>query len=291
MIAADITWTEQPADPRRLWSSLVQAERDAAYNNNLAVANSAELITARDAASAKLRAERASALDIPYGPGERMRFDLYPVPAYGAPCLVFIHGGYWQRNSREVFAHIVDGLSAAGWSVAIPGYTLAPEASLAGITAEIGLSLDWLAENGIHHGIGGPVVLAGWSAGGHLAALQLAHPLVRAGIAISGVFDLAPIRDTFLNAALKLTDEEIETLSPLRLPPVPKPLAIAYGTAEVPTLIHDSRRLHEVRAAAHAPGPLVPIAGADHFTIMNELASPDGALVRLARTLIESHKS
>ena len=76
----------------------------------------------------------------------------------------------------------------------------------------------------------GPWSLAGWSAGAQLAAMHLGHRLVAAGLAISGVYDLGPLRDTALNDALNLSDEEIATLSPLRLPPTLKPLAIAYGT-------------------------------------------------------------
>lgn len=282
---------EMPDDPRLRWATLSQAERDAAYDNNAAVANSAELIAERNAASARLRAERAGALDVPYAGSERTRFDLYPVPGYGAPCLVFLHGGYWQRNSREVFALLVEGLAARGWAVAIPGYTLAPEATLTRIVSEIGLALDWLAGNAVHYGMGGPVVLAGWSAGAQLTALALSHPHVTAGLAISGVYELEPIRDTILNRALNLTDEEIAMLSPLRLPAVPKPLAIAYGTAEVPALVCDSLRFHALRGAAGAPGPLVPVEGADHFTILDHLRRPDGCLVETARALVQGHRS
>ena len=107
-----------------------------------------------------------------------------------------------------------------------------------------------------------------------------------AGLAISGVFDLAPIRETYLDEKLHLTDEEVATLSPLRLPVVPKPLAIAYGTSELPALVADSRDLHARRSAAGAPGPLIPIAGADHFTILDEMRRPDGALVGAARALL-----
>lgn len=291
MSGSDWVPEEIPADPRRLWQQLSQAERDAAYDNTKAVANSAALIAERNEASASLRARYPGALDVPYAEGERTRFDLYPAVDKAAPCLVFLHGGYWQRNSREVFAMLVEGLAARGWAVAIPGYTLAPDATLTRIAAEVGLALDWLAETGPSYGIAGPVILAGWSAGAQLTALALGHPRVTAGLAISGVYDLAPIRDTGLNAALSITDEEIGTLSPVRLPVVQKPLAIAYGSAELPALVWDSRRFHAMRAAAHAPGPLVPIASADHFTILEQLRREDGALVQLARMLVEGHRS
>jgi arylformamidase len=278
---------ETPA-PQQVWSSLDEARRNAAYDNNAAVANSARLIEARNSASAAYRKAHSGSLDIPYAPGDRTAFDLYPAPDPRAPCLVFIHGGYWLRNSREFFAAYAEGLAQHGWSVAMPGYTLAPQASLTAIVREIGVALDWLADHGPAHGIAGRVVVSGWSAGAQLAALHLGHRLVAAGLAISGVYDLAPLRDTGLNDVLKLSDAEIATLSPVRTPPgSPKPLAIAYGTAELPALVHDSRELHALRSGAHAPGPLLPIVGADHFSILEELRRPRGELVRAARRLIE----
>ncbi|HEY6830908.1 MAG TPA: alpha/beta hydrolase [Pseudolabrys sp.] len=263
-----------------------RAARDAAYNNGAAVANSAELNQARREASAAFRAAHGGALDLPYGPGERNKWDLYPAADAGAPCFVFVHGGYWQMNDRQAFACVAEGLAAHGWSVALPGYTLAPDASLTTIVGEIRAALDWLKDKGPSYGIAGPVVLSGWSAGGHLAALVLDHPVVAAGLALSGIYELGPLRDTYINDKLKLTDDEIGPLSPLRLPVVQKPLAIAYGSREVAALINDSRALHAHRAATHAPGALVPVAGADHFTILHELRSPAGVLVRQALALI-----
>ena len=279
--------THRPFDPRGKWAELSQAERSAAYDNNAAVKNSPALIAERNEASSRLRGTLKSHLDLPYGERANNKIDLYPAAKPDAPCLMFVHGGYWQRNSRELFAMLVEGVAAHGWSVAIPGYSLAPEVSLTDIAAEIPRALDWLAAHGASYGIAGPVVLSGWSAGAHLVAMALDHPRVHAGLAISGVYDLAPIRDTGLNNALKLTDEEIATLSPLRLPVTPKRLDIAYGSNELPALVMDSINLHEKRATAQAPGKLIPVAGADHFTILEALRRPDGVLVEAALRLLD----
>ncbi|WP_370139162.1 MULTISPECIES: alpha/beta hydrolase [unclassified Bradyrhizobium] len=279
--------TIRSADPRGRWPELSQAERDAAYDNNAAVKNSAALIAERNEASGRLRGTLKSHLDLPYGERANNKIDLYPAARPDAPCLVFLHGGYWQRNSRELFAMLVEGVAAHGWSVAIPGYSLAPEVSLTDIVGEIPRALDWLAAHGASHGIAGPVVLSGWSAGAHLVAMALDHPRVQAGLAISGVYDLAPIRDTGLNKALKLTDQEIATLSPLRLPVTQKRLDIAYGSNELPALVNDSIDFHEKRAAAGAPGKVIPVEDADHFTILEALRRPDGVLVGAARRLLD----
>lgn len=269
------------------WATLSQAERNAAYDNNTAVKNSPELIAARNAAAKAYRAANPKGLDVPYGTASRQQWDLFPAAKATAPCLVFIHGGYWQRNSREDFAHLAEGIRAHGWAAALPSHTLAPDASLTTIVAEIHAALDWLAASGPAHGIAaGKIVVSGWSAGGHLTAMSLAHRAVTAGLAISGVYELGPIRDTVLNEKLKLTDDELAKFSPLRMPVVEKPMAIAYGSRELPALVNDSRHLHGKRASAHAAGPLIPISGADHFTILEELRKPDGQLVAAARHLL-----
>jgi acetyl esterase/lipase len=149
------------------------------------------------------------------------------------------------------------------------------------------MALDWLARHGDAHGAGGPAIVTGWSAGAQLAAMALDHPHAKAGVGISGVYELGPIRDTDLNTALKLSDEEIATLSPLRLPPSEKPFSIAYGTAELPALVEDSRQLHRLRATSHAPGWLLPIAGANHFTVLNALSAPNGEILAAILAMAE----
>ena len=267
------------------WAKLDQAARDAAYNNAAGVPGSADITAGWREASGRLRAARPERLDLPYGPGERQRWDLFPAPDPSAPCLAFIHGGYWQRNTKDGFACMVQGALARGWSAALPGYTLAPQATLSEIVAEISASLDWFAANAPSHGVAGPLVLSGWSAGGHLAACAADHPRVAGTIAISGVFDLAPIRDTYLNAALTLSDADIASCSPLRAP-AHKPVAVVWGARELPGLVWQSETYVGARARAGLPGGAMPIAGADHFSVLEHLRHPQGAMLSVAATLV-----
>jgi acetyl esterase/lipase len=269
------------------WQGATPAARDLAYDNTRAVTDSAQLIAARNEEAATFRAAHAGHLDLAYGPGQRQQWDLFPGANPNAPCLVFIHGGYWQRNRREDFCAFMAGALAMGWSAALPGYTLAPTATLTDIVDEISASLDWLAANGSAHGIAGPVVLSGWSAGGHLTGMAMKHPRVAAGLAISGVYELAPIRDTSLNDAVQLSLAEVAALSPLRLPMVDKPVAVAFGTGELPELRRQSREWHTARSEAHCPGPLVPVKGVDHFRILEALKTPDAVLMRAAADLLK----
>ncbi len=266
------------------WMTMSLEARNLAFNNVAHVGPGVAQRTTDGwaAASKVLREQRPEHLDLAYATGERTKWDLYPATDPMAPCMVHIHGGYWQRGSKEAFACLAQGALAHGWSAALPGYTLAPEASLTRIADELWAAFDWLDAEAAGHGIRGPVIVTGWSAGGHLTALMLEHRKVAAGLAISGVFELAPLRDSpHVNDKVGLTEMEIETLSPMRRRPSPnKPLSIAYGTGELPAMIVSSRDYHAYRAHAHRPGDLIPIVGTDHFTILDGLRQVDSVLTR-----------
>lgn len=283
MAAPNVMAAKQAAAKDIDWMTMSLEARNLAFNNvaNVGAEFARQKTEGWTTASQALRTQRPLHLNLAYAPGDRTKWDLYPAADPQAPCYVHIHGGYWQRGSREIFACMAEGLLAQGWSAALPGYTLAPDASLAQIMQELRTALDWFAAQAGAHGIRGPVILSGWSAGGHLTAALLDHPRVAAGLTISGIFDLAPLRDSpHVNDQVKLTEGEIETLSPMRLPGVNKPLAIAYGTRELPAMIASSRDFHAYRAHANLPGDLIPVVNTNHFTILDELRSPGSHLTR-----------
>jgi arylformamidase len=251
-----------------------RAALDAAYNNGAAVRNSAEIVKDWQARSDRLRNARAATLDLRYGPAERNRIDLFEA-GKRAPLVVFIHGGYWQNRCKELFSFLASGPLAHGISVALVGYTLAPQARLDAIVSEIRSSLDYLSKS--HSGM----VVAGWSAGGHLTAMSMPHPAVTAGLAISGIYDLEPMRLSYINDKLKLDEAEQQRNSPAKNGmKFDKPMVIAYGKAELPELQRQSEEFG-MKADARVLG----LEGHDHFTILEELASPAGALTQALRTL------
>ena len=87
--------------------------------------------------------------------------------------------------------------------------------------------------------------------------------------------------------AVKLSEEEIQKLSPMRRPIVNKPLGIAYGTGELPAMIASSRDYHAYRSQGHVPGDLIPIANTNHFTILDELRQPNSTLTRAVIAMAE----
>src|SRR5258707_4319336 len=127
------------------WRTMSQQELDLGLNNGVAVAGSAELVADWDRRSMEIRARYSDHLDLRYGPRERNRIDFFKA-AEKAPTLLFIHGGYWQMPAKEVFAIFAGGPMAHGINVAMLRYTLAPDATLDEIVAEIHHGLEFLAE-------------------------------------------------------------------------------------------------------------------------------------------------
>lgn len=268
-----------------------RAARDAAYNNGAAVANSQALLAFWRERSAAFRAAHPGAkLDVAYGPHERQGVDFYPCGKPGAPALLLIHGGYWQIpvHTRATFAALAEGPLARGIDVGFAGYVLAPEAGLREIVGQVRSALDLFGRILTEHGSDrARVCSAGWSAGGHLAVATMDHPLVAGALAISGIFDLEPLRHTYINDKLGLNEADATALSPIRTPgAVAKPVALAVGAKELPALIDQSRAYAAARAAAGAPVTLDLLDGRDHFTIVEELAAPDGRLTARVRGLL-----
>jgi arylformamidase len=270
------------------WRSMTQEERDRGLNNSAAVADSGRIVAGWDLASAKLRAAHAAHLDLRYGPRERNRIDFLKV-ADRAPTLVFIHGGYWQMRAKENFTVFAEGPMAHGINVALIGYTLAPDATLEEIVGEIHSGIGFLAEQLPALGVDADrIVVSGWSAGGHLTAMAIEHPKVKGGVAISGIYDLEPIRHSYLNEKLKLDEAMSYRNSPLlQHSGSATPLALVVGGAELPQLRKQTADFAAFRASHALPVAYEEIPGADHFTVMKELSSPSGRITTLIREMIE----
>jgi arylformamidase len=255
---------------------------DAAYNNTEAVRDSADFRERWQRRSEAIRAGKGARLDLRYGERPRANLDYFPCGKPKPPLFVFIHGGYWQRNDKEMFAFVCDGPRPHGIDVAAVGYTLAPQARLTDIVAEIRQALTVLAEHADELGFDRErLFVGGWSAGGHLTAMVAQHPACRGGLPISGVFDLEPIALNYLNEKLQLDAAEITSLSPLnvlaeRMPP----LRMFVGGRELPELKRQSAAYAEAARGGGLPVELTVLPGHHHFSILDELSRPEGAITR-----------
>lgn len=213
-----------------------------------------------------------------YGPGERQKMDLFHPAGKPEGLVVFVHGGYWLRFHRHVWSHFAEGLTARGYAVAMPSYTLAPEARISEITREIARAVEGAARL-----IAGPIRLTGHSAGGHLVARLLCRdvlldPGVRTrlerSVPISPVSDLRPLLDTSMNETLGLDPDEAEAESPALHPAPEVPVTVWVGAEERPVFLDQARWLAEAWGAEHRIAP-----GRHHFDVIDGLRDPDSPLV------------
>jgi acetyl esterase/lipase len=270
------------------WRAMSRLELDRGLNNSKAVSGSTEMVAGWEQRSGEMRRRFPDHIGLRYGPRERNRIDFLKA-ADSAPTLLFIHGGYWQARSKEVFTIVAEGPMAHGINVALIGYTLAPDATLDEIVAEIHAGIDYL--NGQLPALGAAaegIVVSGWSAGGHLTSMVLSHPKVRGGMAISGIYDLEPIRHSYLNEKLQADEAVAQRNSPMMLAGGPsKPLSLVVGSAELPLLRKQTADFAGHRASFGLPVTYEEIPGADHFSILQEMMSPTGRITTLVRQLFE----
>jgi acetyl esterase/lipase len=272
-----------------LYRGMDRAALDAAYDNGAAVGpvKRERYVADRRIRSEAFRERHRGRIDVPYGAGARQRLDVYPCGAPGAPTLAFIHGGYWQSNDKEPLSYVGEALLPAGFNLVLVEYTLAPAARLDAIVAEVRTAVAWTIDHAKELG-GDParVFVAGNSAGGHLTAMAMQDPRVAGGLAISGLYDLEPIRLSYLNDKLRLDPAEAARNSPiLNLPSRSAPLIVTVGLDELPELIRQSDEFAAAWQKRGLPGRYVPLAGHDHFSIVEELALPDGRLLDALRAL------
>ncbi len=255
---------------------------DRAYANGDFIEGAAEYPPKWAAAAASFRAGLGvrAQLDIGYGEGARNRLDLFRPDTTPRGVVVFIHGGYWLAFGRESWSHLAAGPLARGWAVAMPSYTLAPDARIARMTAEVAQAITTVA--GL---VDGPIHVTGHSAGGHLTAriacadaplpAPVAARIARA-VPVSPLADLAPIARTGMNAKLALDAAEIAAESPACLPRRASTQTLVWvGGQERPAFLWQARLLSEEWAC---PWHVEP--GQHHFNVIEPLADPESPLTR-----------
>jgi arylformamidase len=232
------------------------------------------------ALSARVKAKR----DLRYGPGARQRLDFFPCGTKAAPTLVFIHGGYWQMTEKETYGCIAAGPMAHGINVAMVEYTLAPAARITAMVAEVKRALLFLRRN--VGGLGGSqkIALSGHSAGAHLAAMMIGEPAISGILAVSGIYELEPIRLSYLNEKLALDEDEAARMSPLQhIPASAPPMVVTVGGKELPEFKRQAADYQKALAAKGLRGELTELTEHDHFSILEELAAPEGKLTEMVR--------
>jgi arylformamidase len=268
---------------------MTKDEVERGYNNRAAVPDHPQHFAKYAAWSQAARDEYAPKVNLRYGPNPRELLDLFLPASTPRGTYLYIHGGYWRALSKEDYSFVAGPFVDQGIAVAVMDYDLCPQVSIATIVDECRRAVRWLAQEGPKHGVGGPLVVGGSSAGGHLAAMMfatdwaaqgLAASPLAGGVSISGVHDLRPLVDFSYNVDLGLDDAEAWRLSPLAYRSLTAaPFVIACGAGETTEFLRQSQVLWHAWADVRRPldGPLF-IPGRDHFTIQLDHADPGSDL-------------
>ncbi len=230
--------------------------------------------------------------EIAYGPGEREVMDLFSA-GDDAPVAVFLHGGYWQALDKGWFSGLGPALLARGVGLAVPSYDLAPAVRLGTILKQVRAAVDLVRDR---NGGKRPVVF-GHSAGGHMSACMLSEARASAAVAISGVFDLAPLIPTSLNVALRLEAAEAAALSPIHWPvpdgstPGGTILDCLVGADESPEFQRQSRMMADLWGAKGVETRYEALPGLNHFTVLDPLFDRDSDLVARIVDLVKGPRN
>jgi arylformamidase len=230
-----------------------------------------------------LAAEGRARLDLSYGEKPRNRFDLFLPQEAPKGLVVFVHGGYWQALDKSYWSHLAAGSLAHGYAVAMPSYTLCPQARVGEIVEEIAAAIADAAGE-----IDGPIHLTGHSAGGHLvtrmvaAGSPLAAPVrerVRTVVSISGVHDLRPLVLTGLNGKLQLDTQEAAAESPvLMMPSADTRLFCWAGGNERAEFIRQNALMASLWLGLGAETGAYVEPDRHHFNVIDGLADPEHPL-------------
>jgi len=218
--------------------------------------------------------------------------------APGAPVLVYIHGGYWRALDKRDQSFVAPPFVAAGAMVVTPNYALCPKVTIEHIVLQLVRSLAWVWRHAAEHGGDrSRIVVAGHSAGGHLAAMMLAcdwravapdlpADLVKGALAVSGVFDLEPLRHApFLAPDIGLDAARASKLSPAWMPAPRGRLVAVVGGDESEEFLRQNALIADAWGADVVP-VCEQVPGRHHMDVLHDLADPGSRTHRLALRLL-----
>lgn len=220
--------------------------------------------------------------------GERL--DIFGTGPSARPVVIAVHGGYWRMLGREDTAFMAGMLAAEGIATVVPDYTLAPAATLEEIVRQIRQAVAWVWRNGRAHGLDPERIhLVGSSAGGHLAAMAavpgwqraagVPEDVVKGWMAISGLFDIRPLVNSYINDWLGLDEHRAAAVSPLLLPVGSARGVIAVAERDPVGFRAQAAAFHR-HWSASAPCRHLMVSGRNHFDIFLDLADPTTAVSR-----------
>jgi len=281
------------ANVYRNWT---QEALDAQYNNRARVPDFQSFVDDWAARSTRAYDSLPVHRDVAYGEHPRERLDVFTAARPGAPVHVFFHGGYWQSLSKDTFAFIAAPFAAAGVTTVMVNYPLAPDDDMDRIIDACRGALAWVHREIASSG-GDPdkIVVSGHSAGGHIAAMLMTEgngppTPVKGAVSVSGLFDLEPIHLCYLNAVLGMDADAARRNSPIHLAPkVACPLVLTVGECESEAYHSQTSEMAAAWAEQGADVTTLTVPAANHFSILDHLADPEGRLFQAVMRLSGGH--
>lgn len=283
-----------PASPQA--AALDVAWLEAQYNNRAMIPEHPQIFASWASRSAAVRASHPCVLDVPFGPDADETLDIFPAspaavpPGRKPPVLFFIHGGYWRSLDKADHSFLAPAFTERGITVVMPNYSLCPKVSIEEICMQMTRAAAWTHRHiGEHGGDSGHMVLAGHSAGGHLAVMLACCDWAQVGrnvgaalparpfrvvVSLAGLFDLEPVSQVpFLQPELRLTRESARRLSPVHFPAPPVPVFTVAGALESDEFRRQTTLLRGVWGEQVVPVcEMVPAT--NHLTVLETLAQP-----------------
>ena len=267
---------------------MIDPKMEGYYNNRANVPEHPELLAEWAAKCAAWEGDAKSVKrDLAYGGSPAETLDLFMADSDHAPIHMYIHGGYWQANTKRSSNFIARPLVAAGAHVAVIDYGLCPNVTIDEIGRQCRAALAWLWREA--KGLGGDpdrITVSGHSCGGHLVGMVMATDwprfgaglpgdLVKGGVSLSGLFDLRPLIDTTINEKVGMDEETARRNSPLFMEPAcDAPLALFWGGDETDAFRWQSESMASAWGAKGVETVAAAIPGVNHFTVLTGMDDP-----------------
>ena len=284
--------------PGKLYGEFdTQQELDAEYDVEKAVPGFFKYINNFTESSKKARAILQGSTVAQYGPTLMERLTVYPAKNPDAPVMLFVHGGYWRLGIGDDYDFVAMGPSLAGFTVVIITYALTPAVNIPEMVRQVRSSIAWTANN-ISNFNGNPdrIFVAGHSAGAHLAAMTMSTnwsdyglpvDTVKGVLAISGLYDLEPVSQTFVEPAVRITAEQILSSSPIRLVRQNRiPLIVVWGELETASFQKQSVDYCKAWQNVGNQSHYLIVKDANHFNILKGFQTEDGFLTKEVLSLL-----
>ena len=259
---------------------------DAQYNNRARIPGHPAILQHWLDASARALERHTDMIERAYGDDPSERLDIFPAATAGAPVLVYLHGGYWRALDKRDQSFVAPAFVDAGAMVVLPNYALCPAVRIEHIVLQLVRSLSWVHRHAAEYGADPTrIVVAGHSAGGHLATMLLACAwptvaadlpvdLVKGALSISGLYELEPLRHApFLAPDLRLSAASAHRLSPAAMPAPGGPLVTVVGGDESEEFQRQAALIAK-RWGPRAVVAALSVPGRSHMDVLHELADP-----------------